>query len=236
MHEITPARRRARIALGATAGLALALAAPLAASAHVHVTPDEASAGASTRLTFSFSHGCDDSPTTALVIDMPDTVTNATPVLDGAWTISRELRDDGTTAQVTYTAVNPIESGISASVSLDADIATDAADTSIPFPVTQECVDGETAWTEVAEEGQTEDDLEAPAPVVVIGAVAEATDEHDHGTATAEADEHSEHAEETASASDEASATSDPVARWLAAGGLVAGLAALFVALRRRKV
>ena len=49
-----------------------ALGAPLAASAHVHVNPGTASAGGTETLTFSFSHGCDGSPTTALAIDIPD--------------------------------------------------------------------------------------------------------------------------------------------------------------------
>ena len=205
----------------------------------MHVTPDESAAGTSTRLGFSFSHGCEDSPTTAVVLTIPEGVDGVTPVADGAWTISRELGDDGIPTQVTYTAVTPIESGISATVSLDVIFASSASGTSVAFPVLQKCVVGETDWSEVATEGQTEEDLASPAPVVAVGAVA--TDAgHGHGSADASDEDASgdaDHADADASgeAHADGAAQADPVARWLAGGALVAGLAALGVALTGRR-
>lgn len=234
-----PPHTTRRIVLGGLLGAALVIAAPLAASAHVHVTPDESAAGTSTRLGFSFSHGCEDSPTTAVVLTIPEGVDGVTPVADGAWTISRELGDDGIPTQVTYTAVTPIESGISATVSLDVIFASSASGTSVAFPVLQKCVVGETDWAEVATEGQTEDDLASPAPVVAVGAVA--TDAgHGHGSADASDEDASgdaDHADADASgeAHADGAAQADPVARWLAGGALVAGLAALGVALTGRR-
>lgn len=234
-----PPHTTRRIVLGGLLGAALVIAAPLAASAHVHVTPDESAAGTSTRLGFSFSHGCEDSPTTAVVLTIPEGVDGVTPVADGAWTISRELGDDGIPTQVTYTAVTPIESGISATVSLDVIFASSASGTSVAFPVLQKCVVGETDWSEVAAEGQTEDDLASPAPVVAVGAVA--TDAgHGHGSADASDEDASgdaDHADADASgeAHADGAAQADPVARWLAGGALVAGLAALGVALTGRR-
>lgn len=231
-HPRTSTRTRTRTLTiaGAVAGAALVLAAPLAASAHVHVTPDESAAGTSTRLGFSFSHGCEDSPTTAIVLDIPDGVDGVTPVLDGAWTITRELGADGVPTQVTYTAVTPVESGVAATVSLDVIFASSAAETTVAFPVLQRCVTGETDWSEVVGDGQTEDDLESPAPVVSVGAVSEDTG-HGHSVSDADADA-AEHADEPAAA------TSDPAALWLSGGALVAALAALGVAivgLRRKR-
>lgn len=234
-----PPHTTRRIVLGGLLGAALVIAAPLAASAHVHVTPDESAAGTSTRLGFSFSHGCEDSPTTAVVLTIPEGVDGVTPVADGAWTISRELGDDGIPTQVTYTAVTPIESGISATVSLDVIFASSASGTSVAFPVLQKCVVGETDWSEVATEGQTEDDLASPAPVVAVGAVA--TDAgHGHGSADASDEDASgdaDHADADASgeAHADGAAKADPFARWLAGGALVAGLAALGVALTGRR-
>ncbi len=234
-----PPHTTRRIVLGGLLGAALVIAAPLAASAHVHVTPDESAAGTSTRLGFSFSHGCEDSPTTAVVLTIPEGVDGVTPVADGAWTISRELGDDGIPTQVTYTAVTPIESGISATVSLDVIFASSASGTSVAFPVLQKCVVGETDWSEVATEGQTEDDLASPAPVVAVGAVA--TDAgYGHGSADASDEDASgdaDHADADASgeAHADGAAQADPVARWLAGGALVAGLAALGVALTGRR-
>lgn len=219
--------RARRIAIGATAGIALAIGAPLAASAHVHVDPGTASAGGTSTLTFSFSHGCDESPTSALAIDIPEGVGNATPVVQGGWTITRDLGADGVPTRVVFTPDAPIENGLKAAVSMDVLFTEATADTSVAFPVTQTCVVGETAWTQIAENGEDEHDLDSPAPVVAVGAIADeaaADDDHaDHAGGEADAD-----AEDTASAP-----AADPVARWLAAGGLAAGIAALVVVLVR---
>lgn len=232
MTVTTRSRRRTRLAAGLIAGAALVLAAPLAASAHVHVTPDESSAGTTTRLAFSFSHGCEDSPTTAVKITVPQGIDGVKPVLDGAWTISRELNTDGIPTSVTFTAVTPVESGVAASVALDVIFSSSAANTSVAFPVLQTCATGSTDWSEVAAEGQTEDDLAAPAPVVAVGAVSADGGEHGHDASTAE-----EHADADTHASTDAAAPADadPVARWLSGGALVAALAALAVALLRRR-
>ncbi|GAA1659167.1 DUF1775 domain-containing protein [Microbacterium flavum] len=226
-------RTRARLLLGGLAGAALVVAAPLAASAHIHVTPEDSAAGATTRLSFTTSHGCDGSPTTALVFTIPEGVDGVTPVLDGAWTLQREVGSDGIPTSVTYTAVNPIETGVSATVSLDVIFASSASGTSVAFPVLQKCAVGETDWSEVPAEGQSEDDLAAPAPVVAVGDVT-ADAGHGHGHDDAATDHSSEHGDAGGAA---APSDADPVARWLSGGALVAALAALGVALfgRRRR-
>ena len=236
-----PARRVRRIALGTVAGLALAVGAPLAASAHVHVDPGTVAAGSTETLTFAFSHGCDGSPTTALVIDIPDGVGNVTPIVDGGWTIARESGADGVPTQITFTSDTPVEDGFKATVAVDVLFDESAAGSTLAFPVTQRCAEGETAWAEIAEDGQDPHDLDAPAPLVEVGAVAEG-DAHGHAEASDEgaaadgsttdgsaAAGEGEHADSEAAAAPEA----DPVARWLAAGGLVAGIAALVVVLLR---
>ena len=207
-----------RIALGVAAGAVLAVGVPLAASAHVEVDPTAAPAGATTPLTFGFHHGCDDSPTTSLTITIPEGVGNATPVYQGGWKIDRTLGTDGVPTSITFTADAPIESGVAASVGVDVLFDTSAKGKTIAFPVEQKCVVGSTSWSQIPKKGQTAEDLDNPAPSVTIGA-ASATDDS---------------APATVGASD---ASSDPVARWLAGGGLVAGVAALIVAvigLRRR--
>lgn len=228
-----PAARTLTIA-GVVAGATLVLAAPLAASAHIHVTPEQSAASATTRLGFSFSHGCDDSPTTAVVFSIPEGVDGVTPVLDGAWTITRELGTDGVPTQITYTAITPVASGTAATLSLDVIFASSTADTSVAFPILQKCATGETDWAEVAAAGQTESDLESPAPVVAVGT---ASTDPGHGHAEAETDDDATHEDEHGDAATRTVADADPVARWLSGGALVAALAALGVALvgRRRK-
>ncbi|MDT0144092.1 YcnI family protein [Microbacterium sp. PRC9] len=229
--SISRSSRTRRVVIGVTAGLALAIGAPLAASAHVHVTPETAAAGGTETLTFSFSHGCDGSPTTALAVDIPAGVGNATPVVQGGWTITRELGTDGVPTRVVYTADTPVEDGFAAAVSMDVLFTEGTAGTTLAFPVTQTCAAGETAWTQIAEDGEDPHDLDAPAPLVAVGAAADAD-----GSGHADADG-SGHASDDAAAADAEAAASvasaDPVARWLAAGGLAAGIAALVVVLVR---
>ncbi|MCP2637361.1 YcnI family protein [Microbacterium sp. HD4P20] len=232
-----PRARTARLVIGAAAGIALAVGVPLAASAHVHVDPGTASAGGTETLTFSFSHGCDGSPTTALVIDIPEGVGNVTPIVQGGWTITREDAGNGVPTRVVYTADTPIADHLKATVSMDVLFDEAAAGTTIAFPVTQTCATGETAWTQVADEGEDPHDLDAPAPLVEVGPVAHETATHDHDAEVSAGDETETSGDTTAA---EASGTAssgasdaDPVARWLAAGGLVAGLAALVVVLVR---
>lgn len=214
----TPARHRTPVLAGALAGVALAIGAPLAASAHIHVTPDSTSAEAPTTLTFSFSHGCEDFPTTALIIDIPDGVEGVVPVAQAGWSIERTLAANGTVTRVLYTAQTPVEGGIKGEVSMDVRFSADLADSPVPFPVTQECTTGSTAWTEVAADG--EDEPESPAPVVAVGAVA---DDEGHGHGSGDAAAHEDAAAETGT-------PAATIALWLGAGGLALGAAALVVA------
>lgn len=226
MSSTTPRNRARRIAvtgLAVLGGTALAVALPLAASAHVGVSPDEIVAGDHGVLTFSFSHGCDNSPTTALRITMPEGLASVAPTLDGDWTIDVERGDDGLVSAVTYTALEPVPTDLRGAVSMSVGL-DESSPESLAFPVVQECVDGSTEWTQLAEGGEDPHSLDAPAPVVTVTEAATAG--------------HGEH-DATASEADAAAggAASDPLPTILGAGGLVAGVAALVVAVlafRRR--
>lgn len=218
----TRTRRTALVATGILGGAALALVVPSMAGAHVGVSPDELVAGDHGVLTFSFSHGCENSPTTALRITMPDGLASVSPTMDSDWDIQVERGDDGLVSAVTYTAVTPVPTDLRGAVSMGVGLDESTPDT-LAFPVVQECVEGATEWTQLAENGEDPHSLDAPAPVVSVTAASAGHGEH--GT------------DETAAAEPEAATTTDPVGIALGAGGLVAGLAALVVAVlayRRR--
>ena len=226
--------RIARLSLaGLAGGAVLALAAvPLAASAHVTVTPSGTAAGSYTVLTFAFSHGCEGSPTTAIAIDIPESIASVSPTLNPNYTIET-VADGDRTSQVVYTAITPVQDGYRDTIELSLQLPEDAAGETLAFPVLQTCEVGETNWNQVAEEG--EEEPESPAPVIVV---TEATgDGHGHGAATEEAasdehgDGHAEGAEETAATSDD----SDTVARVLGIGGLVVGVVGIVLALAARR-
>lgn len=232
-------RRRAHLAVGVAAGAALALALPLAASAHVHVTPEDVSANGSTRIDFSFSHGCDGSPTTALVIDIPESAQGATPVVDGAWTITTEAGADGIPTRITYTAVTPVPDAYAASVGMNVIFPGSAEGESVAFPVVQQCEVGEAGWVELAEDGADPHDLEYPAPVVLVGAEAESghADHSDHSGHSGHGDSEAAESADTAEATDAApaAAASDPLPLWLSAGALIVAAAALVLTIARRR-
>lgn len=167
-------------------------------------------------LTFAFSHGCDGSPTSSIAIDIPDGVASVAPGLAPGWTIERVGADEGIPTRVVYTADEPVDSGLRAAFDVQVQFSEDVAGDTVAFPVVQTCVDGETAWTEIAEDGQDPHTLDAPAPTVAV-AVGVAVDEH--------GDAHAGQVDATTSAP----ASALPVA--LGAGGLLLGAAALVVAL-----
>lgn len=216
-------RRGAAVAL--VAGV-LVLAAPAAAQAHVGVSPDQLQPGGSAVLTFSFSHGCDGSPTTSLRVTMPDGLTSVAPTADANWDIDVERAANGLVSAVTYTATTPVENGLRGAVTMSVSAADDAAE-SLVFPVVQQCETGVEEWTETAESGEDPHDLDSPAPVVTVTADDAASVDAGHGSA---------HDGDTDDA--ETSAAADvTLPTVLGAGGLVAGVAALVVAvlaLRRR--
>ncbi|PCE14823.1 hypothetical protein AUC47_01350 [Microbacterium sp. SZ1] len=219
---------RRTLAAGVAAGAVLAIGVPAMASAHVTVSPDELAAGDHGVLTFAFSHGCEDSPTRSLRITMPDGLASVAPTVDSDWTIDVERGDDGLVSAVTYTAVTPVPNGLRGAVSMGIGLDEDSPET-LAFPVVQTCETGSTEWTQLAEDGEDPHSLDAPAPVVHVGA---ASGEHaEHGTATDEEDAASD-------ADNAAAAASDPTGIVLGSAGLVAGLAALVVSVLayRRKV
>jgi uncharacterized protein YcnI len=245
--HITPTRRRRILAGGTAAGIlsaVLVFAAPLAASAHVTVTPDaDAAAGGYGVLTFAFSHGCEESPTTAISIDIPEGLDSVSPTLTAGWQIAVTRENgDGMVRNVTYTADQPVVSGIRATLELGVKYAADTAGQTLVFPVVQTCETGETAWTQVAGEGEDAEDLESPAPTVAVGAAVPGDAHHGsaHGDAATDTDEDAQ-AQTDAAAHGAASDNRDsnsPVGVWLGAGGLVlgaAGLVTAVAALRRTR-
>ncbi|MGB4136164.1 MAG: DUF1775 domain-containing protein, partial [Microbacterium sp.] len=185
-----------RGALCAAIAVGVAIAAPAAASAHVGVDPDRIPAQESTLLTFSFTHGCKESPTTALRITMPEGVGAVSPTFDSGWDVDVEKAENGLVTAVTYTAVRPVPIGLRGAVSLAFRPGQDAPQ-SLAFPIEQRCESGSHEWTQLAEKGQNPHDLDAPAPVVTLlpaegasaaehGASGHGEDEQQAGSASAD--------------------------------------------------
>jgi uncharacterized protein YcnI len=175
-------------AVPAVLGAVALVAAP--ASAHVTVSASTTAAGAFTVLTVSVPHGCEGSPTTKVSIQIPEGINSVTPTRNALWEVDKEVDqlDPPVTdahgneitervSTVTYTAKAPLPDGYRDSFELSLQLP-DEEGTTLVFPTIQTCEEGESAWIEVPADGQSEDDLELPAPSVTTTA---AEGDH-HGT------------------------------------------------------
>lgn len=238
-----PVRRpliRVGAATGAAALVALGLGAP--ASAHVTVTPSDTAAGAYTVLTFSVGHGCEGSPTTAIDIQIPEGINAVTPTRNDYYDVAKraeQLNPPVADAHgneiteridtVTYTARTPLPDGFRDTFELSVQLPEDAEGETLLFPVIQSCVKGETAWTEVAADGQSEDDLDSPAPLLVV---TEAGEGGHHGAAEEESEDDAAEGVSVTEASGEPlteAADGDDSGNGLAIAGLVAGVGGLLL-------
>ncbi len=190
---------RRRVVRGGAAVVVLGLvglAAP--ASAHVTVTPSTTAAGAFAVLEFSVGHGCEDSPTTRITIQMPPQINSVSPTRNGLWQVEKDVErlDPPVTdahgneitervASVTYIADAPLPDGFRDTFELSVQLPDAEGDT-LAFPTIQTCQDGESAWIEVPQDGQDVDELELPAPSFVVGVAGEGDDHHTTADADAE--------------------------------------------------
>lgn len=212
----------------AVLGLLLVSAGP--ASAHVTVDAQTAVAGTATILTVSVPHGCEGSPTTRVAVQIPPSITEATPTVLPGWQVRKVVTklqqpivlDDGDQItsrvdQVVYTADSPLPDGYRAAFELQVQLPADSAGQTLTFPTVQTCLHGEVAWTQRPAAGQDPDELEAPAPSIRVIAAA------DHVGTTGEAPVRAPVAELAGSPS---SVGGQPGRDWGLAG-LVAGLVGL---------
>ena len=212
-----------------SAGVLLALAAPMSASAHVSASATSTAAGSYTVVTFAVPHGCDASATTKITIDIPESILSVTPTVNANWTISETKEplesavEDVTErdAQVIYTALTPLPDGQRDTFELSLKLPDGEAGDVVEFPVTQDCVEGQTLW--VGDE----------VPSVTLTAAVEG-DGHGHGAA--ESDGHAdEHSDDSAHSADGSSAPVDVLARVLGIAGLVVGAIGIVIAVLTRR-
>ncbi|MEQ1788626.1 MAG: YcnI family protein, partial [Acidimicrobiales bacterium] len=79
---------RLSVAAGTTGAVLLLTAAP--SWAHIGTSEDEVAAGATLALGLTVGHGCEDSPTTAVAIQIPEGINNASAFAHPGWTIAAE--------------------------------------------------------------------------------------------------------------------------------------------------
>jgi periplasmic copper chaperone A len=163
----------------ATGALTLALAGT--AGAHITASPSEAPSDSFATLGFEVPHGCEESPTTQVRIKIPPSVPSATPAVHPLWTVTTkegkkdevELHGETITkgvSEVTYTAKQPLPPNRLDSLTISVKLPAGKEGESIYFPTIQRCEQGQTRWIQIPAEGEDADELEDPAPAVVLTA------------------------------------------------------------------
>jgi uncharacterized protein YcnI len=204
----------------ATLGLLVALAAP--AAAHIDPDPTSAAAGQPATITFNVEHGCGDSPTTKLEMQLPSGLTGT----------HASTTNPGWTAVVTGNTV--VWQGPAQAPHTPFDIAVQATMPTKPgritFPILQTCQQGTVSWIELQQPGQPEPDHPAPAvDIVASGAAASTTTvaASSHSTSAAP------RASKPASTSGGGNNNAGVIAGIVVAVIIVGGAAGLFVIRRR---
>jgi periplasmic copper chaperone A len=170
---------RGAAALGGAVIIALAAITP--SSAHVTITPTNTAEGSYTLLTVGVPHGCDGSATVEVAIQIPEEFVAVTPGMNYGWTVEKVYQDLTTPVtdshgneiterveSVVYTAKEPLLDGFYDSFVLSVRLPEGSAGETLYFPAVQTCEEGEAAWIQIPEAGESGDDLEYPAPSVTV--------------------------------------------------------------------
>lgn len=157
------------------------------ASAHVVFDQPQASAGGYYTGFLRVTHGCGESPTVSVRVDIPAGVVSARPQPKPGWTlkIDREplatpIKSEGgaiiTTrvTAVTWTGALPADEFDQFGVSLKLpDVAGP-----LYFPTTQRCATGVNAWTAIPASPEQWHATPSPAPMLILAAKPMAMDHH----------------------------------------------------------
>ena len=221
------------VSAASVAALTLALAA--SAAAHVTVEPTEAPSDGFAKLIFTIPHGCDGSSSTRLRVQIPRSVPSVTPGVHPSWDLSvkqgpkdkTELFGETITrgvSEVTWTATEPLPDPFLEEFVIEVKLPKGEGET-LYFPTIQECEKGQTRWIEIPEPGETEDDLESPAPAVTLVAA----EEGGHGGGSEEEAAEAEPASAEADEDEDEDSNGLAIAALIVGGlGLVVGTGALF--------
>jgi uncharacterized protein YcnI len=228
-----------------TAAAAALLIAVPAANAHITMKSDNTSAGGYAYVTFHVPHGCEESPTTKVELQLPEGVTSFVPERSPFWKVdvaTKQPSDDMKSQDgkaitevpdvVTWTAITPLPHDqldvLGASVKLP------DTEGQVNFPLVQTCAKGSPSWTEIQADGADEPEHPAPSLTLTAGG------EDDHHMAKADDDAADDSDGDAAASSSKVKDLQDDVdqARTFAIVGIALGAIGLLfglIAVRRRK-
>jgi uncharacterized protein YcnI len=160
-----------------SAALTAALFTASPAAAHVVLETQQAAAGSFYKASFGVGHGCEGTPTIRIRVRIPDGVTNVKPQPKPGWEVAtvKEKLDKPMTGDHGRQVSEVVrEVAWSGGRLLDEHFdqftmqfrVPNAPDTTLYFPVVQECEKGVHRWIEIPEPGRSARDYKEPAPAL----------------------------------------------------------------------
>lgn len=223
-------RRIAAITLASMSFVIASLVAATPASAHVITETATAPAGSYSVITFSILHGCEDAPTTAVTIELPEGIIAVTPTEKWNWAISSTVVPatvPGTsiterTDSVTFTAETPLPSDQRTSFELWLGMPDGEVGDTVVFDSFQEC-----------EGGLTQDWVGEDAPTITL--TEPVAGGHGHGGEVIPGESESGQPEHETEHTEASPTATDPMSRLLSAGALLLGVIAIAIAIVGRR-
>ena len=160
-------------ALAAILITGFSLLAHVPAASHVEGQVLEAPAGDLTELSFRVLHGCGNSPTVEVAMQVPDGATDVAPSAAEGWVATVVVDGVGAADAVVWSG-GPLPSDERADFALEVRLQGSPGDV-LHFPFVQTCEEGELAWIEIPEPGGPTPAYPAPAVVLVAGSGATTT-------------------------------------------------------------
>jgi uncharacterized protein YcnI len=162
----------------AAAALALPLAATEAA-AHATFAEGEVVQGETARLTLRVPHGCGDEATLRVRVQIPEGLIAAQPMVKAGWTLETVVGPYENTYELYGNTLTEgvreiIWSGELPDAYYDEFVFRARVTDKVPvdqmlyIPAIQECANGAERWIEIPAAGQDPDELEGPAPGVMV--------------------------------------------------------------------
>jgi uncharacterized protein YcnI len=146
----------------------LALCAAAGAQAHVTLEYQVAVAASSYKASFKVGHGCGESATRQLVVQVPAAMRHPHPMPKPGWNLDIQ-REGDTVTRITWTARTREDALPSAQYDEFVLVAqTPAQAGPVYWPVSQVCEDGRQDWTAVPGPGQKLSDLKTPAALLEV--------------------------------------------------------------------
>lgn len=139
-----------------------------AASAHVTLEYPAAPADSSYKASFKVGHGCGESATRQLVVDVPAGVKGVHPMPKAGWALAVDSAN-GEVSRVTWTAKtrdDMLASAFYDEFVLVARLPSQAG--TLYWPVRQVCETGRSDWVEVPRPGQSLHELKSPAAALEV--------------------------------------------------------------------